>query len=170
MTEYDALEDWRPVVGYEGLYEVSNLGRVKSLFNYDMIMKGDVSTGYSRVRLYKNKISKTYLSHRLLGYAFLGLTGDMCINHKDGNKLNNNILNLEVCTELENRKHAWETGLNRPNFGEKNGNSKLTSKNVKEIKEMLSCGLLTQKQIADSFRIYYSTIHKIKRGYIWGWL
>lgn len=124
-------EIWKPVIGYEGLYEVSNYGNVKSLFRtikyyradygrictknlLERMMKFDVTyDGYNSVTLTKDRKSKTYLVHRLVAFAFIGNPpeGKDQINHKDGNKQNNFVRNLEWCDQFENAKHALEIGL-----------------------------------------------------------
>ena len=96
-------EIWRPIKGYEGLYEVSNLGRIKSLVNNkgqyrEKILNPIIGHGYYRVILCKNGIKKNYSVHRLVAEAFLPNTDNLPqINHKDENKSNNNVNNLEWC-------------------------------------------------------------------------
>lgn len=118
-------EVWKDIEGYEGLYQISNLGRVKSLkrkvkgnknqgerFQYERIMKQTIcSTGYYSVTLKKDTI-KTYKVHRLIAQAFIPNPNNyLIINHKDGNKLNNDIYNLEWCTYSHNVKEAYKMGL-----------------------------------------------------------
>lgn len=101
-------EKWKDIKGYEGLYQISSLGRVKSLArstknqycksNY--IMKSEVQkSGYKKIGLYKNR-KQTYFSiHRLVAEAFIPNPNNYpCVNHKDENKNNNNVINLEWCT------------------------------------------------------------------------
>lgn len=122
-------EIWRDVKGYEGLYQVSNLGKVKS-YSRVVRCKGGFRTQpskilspqtdkkkkfYNFVRLYKNGISKLFFVHRLVAIAFIQNTKNLPqVNHKDGNKLNNNAENLEWCTASENLKHAFVIGLSTP--------------------------------------------------------
>lgn len=93
-------EIWKDVVGYEGLYQVSNLGRVKSLFRYKKILKQfEDNKGYLRVTLYKNNKSKSIKVHKLVAEAFIPNPNNYdCINHKDENKTNNRVENLEFCS------------------------------------------------------------------------
>lgn len=110
-------EIWKDIDGYEGLYQVSNLGRVKSLmchgFKRVKILKGcRYAKGYLIVNLYKSgkPISKSI--HRLVASAFIPNTQlKKEVNHLDANKVNNYVDNLEWCTTLENVKHAIENGL-----------------------------------------------------------
>lgn len=105
MIENLEGEIWKDVVGYEGLYQVSNLGRVKSLPKYnalsDRILKQNKSGLYYAVALYKNKISKTVVVHRLVASAFLGKS-NFHVDHIDGNRFNNRIENIRYCTPREN--------------------------------------------------------------------
>lgn len=128
-------EIWKDVVGYEGLYQVSNLGRVRSLDrvvksrNGFRTIKGHILSNcfdgrYYHVTLTKGKRQSIKLVHRLVATAFIpNISNKETVNHKDGNKLNNFVFintdgsvnyeksNLEWCTFRENIKHAFVTGL-----------------------------------------------------------
>lgn len=121
----EVLEIWKPVVGYEGLYEVSNLGRVKSL---DRIVKGCYgsiahkkgkiissgigSTGYCIVSLQKDGKGKSFGVHRLVAQAFIPNPDNLpMVNHKDEVKTNNNVENLEWCDCKYNCNYG--TGIER---------------------------------------------------------
>lgn len=101
-------EEWRDIEGYEGLYQISNLGRVKSLGN-TMLRKEKIlkpnkhNCGYYRVELSKNNKQKWYYIHRLVAQAFIPNPDDLLfINHKDEDKTNNAVGNLEYCTARYN--------------------------------------------------------------------
>lgn len=121
-------EIWKDIQGYEGLYQVSNLGRVKSLARLDtrgqrvsekILKLGKHRAGYFRVNLYKNGKMKQYLVHRLVALAFIpNPENKEQVNHIDGNKQNNVIENLEWCTHSENIQHAYRTGLAKGLVGE----------------------------------------------------
>lgn len=107
-------EEWRPVKGYEGLYEVSNMGRVKSLHrSQSIIMKQHMNhNGYMFLGLRKDGTRSTKLVHRLVATAFIRNPNNYkIVNHKDGNKNNNIVDNLEWCTSSYNSKHAYRIGL-----------------------------------------------------------
>ena len=116
-------EEWRPVKGYEGLYEASNFGRIKSLKRHTTsggIMKIYVNpyNGYCYVNLCKDNKSATKRVHKIIYTAFNGWAwGDKydkahTIDHIDGDKTNNRLSNLEVCTQSENQLRAFKNGLN----------------------------------------------------------
>lgn len=131
-------EIWKDIVGYEGYYQVSNLGNVKSL-NYKNV-KGQEhnltfktnNDGRLWVILYKNGISKPMLVHRIVGMAFLKNPENLPqINHKDENPKNNNVENLEWCTGQYNIKYSADRHPERyANCGAKKG-SKHNGKNKK---------------------------------------
>lgn len=118
-------EIWKDIHGYEGLYQVSNLGRVKRLSRIvdagngarrtlpEMIMSfRENKLGYHYVGLTKNHKQKIMLIHRLVASAFLeNVQNKPEVNHIDGVKANNSVSNLDWCTRQENKQHANRTGL-----------------------------------------------------------
>ena len=113
-------EIWKPIKGYEGLYEVSNLGRVKSLKRWhhprENILKNWFTTdGYCATTLSKNSKYKHIRTHRIVAQTFIPKEMNKEeVNHKDGNKLNNCVDNLEWVSSSENQKHAYKLGLHKP--------------------------------------------------------
>ena len=100
-------EEWRDVKGYRGLYQVSNFGRVNSLVSNSMMTPSVGRQGYLVVNLYKNGTRKMHGVHRIVAGAFLPNPDDKPqVNHKDGNKQNNNVNNLEWCTKSWNALHS----------------------------------------------------------------
>ena len=113
-------EKWRDIAEYEGIYQVSNMGNVRSLKREvngvhipPALLKPSTYGRYYRVKLYKNGIGKMYMIHRLVAKAFIANHENKPqVNHKDGNRLNNTAANLEWCTQSENNKHAIRNNLN----------------------------------------------------------
>lgn len=115
-------EIWKPIPGYEGLYDVSNYGRVKSHPKEIKLWHGSSFTrhiefiklknqdGYIKARLYKNRQQKSHSVHRLVMLAFIG-ESKLDVNHIDGNPSNNKLTNLEYCTRSENIRHAYRNNL-----------------------------------------------------------
>lgn len=101
-------EEWKDIQGYEGLYQVSNLGNVKS--KRRLLQPTITKRGYCRVGLSKEGKMKYYLVHKLVAESFIGKR-DMPIDHIDCNKTNNRLENLEYVTTRENCIRAWEKGL-----------------------------------------------------------
>lgn len=103
---------WKKAKNWEDLYEVSIYGEVRNIKNKNII-KGDInSTGYRRVQMCRDGKVKKVFVHRLVAETFLNnYCEDLIVNHKDGNKLNNNISNLEWITRSENNIHAYKNNL-----------------------------------------------------------
>jgi hypothetical protein len=101
------MEEWKNVTGYEELYQVSNLGRVKSLLYSNKILKNSISSrGYCMIGLYKNKQRKLFSVHKLVAIHFLDSSlkegQDKVVDHIDNNPLNNNISNLQITSNRHN--------------------------------------------------------------------
>lgn len=120
------MEQWKDIIGYEGLYLVSNYGRILSLrkyrkngksgyYQHTKILRQSISTtGYYKVEFYKNGTRKTIKVHQLVAKHFVAnpYRYDI-INHIDGNRLNNRWDNLEWCRQVDNINHAIENKLIR---------------------------------------------------------
>lgn len=112
-------EIWKPVKEYEGLYEVSNMGRIKGLTRNQIKKQGISNWGYSTVTLSRNSAARKKLVHRLVAEAFIPNPDELPeVNHIDGDKQNNSVGNLEWCTASENLKHAWNLGLTKGKTGQ----------------------------------------------------
>lgn len=172
------VEEWKPVVGFEGYYEVSDLGKVRSLDRTVPCKKSGVSKRkgkllniylrkeYLAAALSKGGKGKAKFVHRLVAESFIpNPLGKPCVNHEDGNKLNNNKTNLSWCTYSENTYHAYRTGL-IPN-GENKKSAKLTQLQVMEICQLLDNTTLTQYEIADRFGVLPPAISRINTGDKW---
>lgn len=139
----DSLSEyWHDVKGYEGLYQVSNLGRVKSIggksnHRENIIMKQQLILGYKCVGLTKKNQMKIKKVHRLVADAFLPkIKGKNQVNHIDGNKRNNCLYNLEWCDAKENINHAFKIGLKKNKKGIENKNSiqvQMIDKNTNKV-------------------------------------
>ena len=117
------MEIWKDIPGYEGYYQASNKGNIKSLkfqcnltgkkYPREKILKQKTDKWKNkRVELWKNGEHKTWLVHRLIGITFLGIPKEkLTINHKDGNRLNNSIDNLEWLSLTDNILHGFRTDL-----------------------------------------------------------
>lgn len=113
------MEIWKDVVGYEGIYQVSNLGKVKSLDRVyngrnlkSKVLKLTLNIyGYLRFTARKENTIKTLFVHRLVLEAFNPILEKLQVNHIDGIKTNNKLENLEWVSDSENKKHAYKTGL-----------------------------------------------------------
>lgn len=108
-------EIWKDIPGFEGLYQVSNMGRVKSFCKSEKMGKPDeyilnptdAENGYANVTLYKSNVRKKFLVHRLVAQAFLPNPNNLPqINHKDENRFNNRVDNLEWCTAKYNNHYG----------------------------------------------------------------
>jgi hypothetical protein len=119
------MEKWIDIINYEGLYQVSNTGNIKSLGNGNStdtrtkqhrILKTVVKrNGYEQVKLCKDGSSRHFIVHRLVGIHFIDNPNNLReINHIDGNKLNNHISNLEWISSSDNQKHSFKIGLQIP--------------------------------------------------------
>jgi hypothetical protein len=160
----------KTIPGYEN-YECDIFGNVWSL-NYNKTgerrkLKPNLQTkGYLSVILYNNGKCKQYLVHRLMLLVFCG-ESNLQVNHIDGIKNNNNLTNLEYCTASENIRHAFKTGLNKSK-GEGNTNSKLTKKDVIEIKtELLNYKKGMIAALGRKYGVSFYTISNIKLGKTW---
>lgn len=103
---------WKDVVGYEGLYKVSEYGEIYGLKSKKILKQQETHRGYLCVNLYKNSKMKSIVVHRLVAIAFLPNPKDKPeVNHIDGNKQNNNLDNLEWSTRSENMIHAYKNDL-----------------------------------------------------------
>lgn len=158
-------EEWRDVVGYEGIYSVSNLGRLRRDSSYGGSQVGKIQKpalikkGYYRYRLQDGpQHSQWTVAHRIVMAAFVHpVSHGIQVNHKDGNKTNNRLENLEYCTQSENMQHAQKVlGLFR---GEKASAAKLTERQVHKIWNLR--GRLSGPKTAEHFGVSTSTVYGI---------
>jgi hypothetical protein len=110
------FERWLPVAAYP-LYEVSTLGRVRNAHTKHVLKPAPNSKGYLCVLLYQGskRSRRSFLVHRLVAQAFLPNPSNLPqVNHLSGQKRDNRVLNIEWCTQSQNMRHAWATGLATP--------------------------------------------------------
>ncbi|WP_284108924.1 NUMOD4 domain-containing protein [Acinetobacter pittii] len=172
------MEIWKPIVGYEGIYEVSNLGCIKSLsrattnklqpFVPERILKTRIGkTGYEIVGLSKDGGQKTCKVHRLVASAFCdNPLNKPHINHKNGLKTDNNSSNLEWVTASENALHALSLGLFQPSAGENSKAAKITAKQANYVREQI-LNDIPLNEISASTNIPLNIVSSIRLGKTW---
>jgi hypothetical protein len=160
--EITEKEIWVNVLGYESFYEVSNLGNVKTLgnnkFGISRIMKNTLRKGYCTVTLRKKNIQKIFRVHRLVAEAFIPNPNKKPqVNHINGVKNDNRVVNLEWTTASENMTHASNNNLLSIIKGEKHHNFKLSEEKIKEI--IFLSDKFTQKQLSIKFNVSQALIN-----------
>lgn len=161
----DVLEVWKEVEGYEGLYEVSNLGKVRSLLRHKILSpKVNCRTGYVEVNLYGKGTPKTIAVHKLVAIAFIPCNDSQLeVNHIDENKLNNTVENLEWCDRHYNTHYGTRNERLKQHLRKRC--AKITPKDVEKIK--LLRDNKTVKEIAHMFGISDSQVYRIINGVNW---
>ena len=166
------MNEFKPMLGFEGVFEINVNGEIKSLARNgtpEKILKSSIGTrGYPRVsfRVFGKQYTKNV--HRLLAENFIENQDNLpCVNHIDGNKLNNSIENLEWCSYSHNVKHAYDNGLSTPFLGSKG--TGLTDTDVLRIVELKSEGKTLEK-IAKNFKVSPSCVSDIILGRTWSHL
>lgn len=179
------IEIWKDIPEYEGLYQVSNMGRVKSFdrttqvkhpqgvrtkkFFGKILTPQIVGQGYLRIILHKNDKGRGFYIHTLILITFAGIISGKECNHKNGIKKDNRLENLEYCTRSENNLHFYRIlgkGYNKPS-GEKCGASKLTNDIVKQIRELYQTGNYTQVNLAKMFKTSQNNVSSIIHKLTW---
>jgi hypothetical protein len=176
-------EEWRDIPGYEGVYRVSDFGRVCRVTKYGekSLLNPSLCNGYFRVNLSLNNKTGKQFVHRLVAAVFLQAdTLRKYVNHKDTIRTNNRLENLEYVTPAENSAHAKSFGLfptgdkhhfnAKPNCrlkGENVGTAKLSNAQVIHIKEALASKLYTGKELAKIYGVSPSVICSINKNRRW---
>lgn len=173
LTDIDG-EIWKDVKDYEGIYQVSNFGRVKSLDRIDckgqhrkekIISQAFDEDGYLIGNLSKDRKRKSVRWHRVIYQSFHPIANlSLQINHKNGIKTDNAIENLEWCTNHENVLHAIQTNLRKPINGDKNTFAALSNSQVLEIFHSTK----TDRQLSKDYNVGILCIRRIKNGMQWG--
>ena len=169
-------EEWCNCSGYAGVYEVSTSGRVRRVGRTRGAQVGRICVGsptkqgYLSIRLQRNGQGRTFLVHRLVALSFLGEPPtDHEVNHRDGVKTNNALVNLEYVTRAQNMLHAYQSGL-RPRTSltsESSPNVKLTPDQVRTIRTLYVPRRYGTPRLAREFGVHQTTIHKIISGKSW---
>lgn len=168
-------EIFRPIRGYEGLYEISNHGRVKSLpksWGKDgrsfgvkgetELMAHKMDNGYPRIVLCKDSIKRAMSVHRLVAEAFIENPNNYpVVNHRNSIKSDNYFENLEWTTYKGNAIHAFENGRRSGRKGMAHHHSKYSDMDIRVIRKLYSDGKYSQQEIADMFEDYQSNISRI---------
>ncbi len=175
----DKPEEWRDVKNYEGLYQVSNKGRVKSFprividkkhgreyYKEGRMLSLCLSTGYVVVGLHKDGVSKMSSVHKLVLEAFVGPRPEgMEGCHNDGNWKNNNLENLRWDTHKGNHQDRIRHGTS--NRGEKHGNALCNEEMVIEIRRLYATGNHLMKELGEIFGLTENCIRQIVKGLTW---
>lgn len=162
---FNYMEIWRLINDYPN-YEVSNLGRVKSMkFEKERILKPELlKDGYLRVKIYNDVKKNKFLVHRLVADCFIeNKEKKKQINHKNGIKTDNSVSNIEWVTPSENMTHSYILKLNYSKLGEEHPMSKLTKKDVINIRKKK----YSIKKEAEFYNVCIGTINKIRAKTIW---
>ena len=171
QNEATTTEQWKPIIGYEEWYDVSDQGRIRSRHNClygEKIMRLKThEDGYLRINLSSDGTQRTFTIHSIVARVFIGPRPvDKEINHKDGNKANNDVSNIEYVTNQENVDHAVMMGLHVR--GEAVGGSKLTESDVLDI--WASLGSEPRKAIAKRHNVSVRHVGHIATREKWAWL
>lgn len=169
-------EIWKPVVGYEGLYEVSCFGNIRSIDRIDsagmrragkMMHQCNDLDGYLLTGFCMNGKTRSMRVHRIVAEAFISNPDALPhVNHIDGDKKNNRVENLEWVTHRQNKEHAKNHGLTARGTG--SGRSTLSEKDVDAIRKMTQEGF-GPKAISKMLGIGISAINHVRQGRCWGW-
>lgn len=173
FCEYENIEKielWKDIPNYEGLYEVSDLGRVKSFpkhtYNFFRILKPKHTKGYLFLGLCKNKKVAAKRIHRLVAEAFIpNPENKPTVNHKKGIKTDNRVTEIEWNTILENNIHAYTSGLKKPKKSIDCNFSKLSENEIKQIKE--NQNNLNQRELGELHNVSQSNISNILNNKTW---
>lgn len=168
------MEEWRDIPGYEGVYRISDQGRIMRIKSGPgarpgLILKPYVRPdGYHNITLWSDNVSHKYYIHRLVLVAFLGPPPpNHEVNHKDGCKSNNCLDNLEWMERSANMFHRHRVLGQIGPQGERCGKAKLTADQVREIRRLYGTGNYQQKDLADAFHVSRTAIQQIVNYQRW---
>lgn len=171
--------NWKPVLNYEDYYSASDLGDVVRTAtqgakrpSWKPLKVQLLNTGYLRFTLSADGGRKDYTAHRLIWEAFNGpIPEGIQINHMNGTKTDNRLVNLEICSQSQNLLHAYRVlkipTPNNPSHGSRNGRAKLKEADIPEIISLYRAGGITQAELAKQFSISPTMISYIVAGKHW---
>jgi hypothetical protein len=175
-------EQWRDVADWEGLYQVSDLGRVRSLDRPGklgsggaarkgrVLRQGGNTVSYNNVGLCRDGAQVAAAVHRLVAVAFVERphSGAVEVCHNDGNKRNNRASNLRWDTRQGNQADKRKHGTS--GLGKRGNSSKIGPAEVRQIREMIAAGHLSHVKIGHKFGVSGVTVWAIRHGRTWAWL
>lgn len=157
MLIYNDKEIWKQVVGYEGLYEVSSHGNLRSPRRE---IKQHLKEGYMRANLQKDGKQKLHYVHRLVARAFCeGYAEGLLVCHNDGNRANNHYTNVRYDTHKGNGADMIKHGTSPK--GERSGKAVLKNEQVREIRRLYATGDYSMNELAEKYNVHHATIWKI---------
>jgi len=176
------MEIWKQVVGFEGIYDVSDQGQVRRIKPYKtgkfvntplprIMIGGNNGRGYKTVLLSGSEASrnKSYKIHQLVAYAFLGAkVGQQEINHINRDRSDNRLCNLEYVSHQRNMKHCYEFKERQDTCprGTKHHNARINNEIARDIKQRLQSGEI-MRNMSEQYGISIAAIHMIKTGKTW---
>jgi len=178
-------EEWRDIKGYEGRYQVSSLGLIKSISRlveyvagYTKSVKGRTmklcvaNNGYLQIALNRDNTEKNYTVHRIVAQTFIPNPDNLpCVLHNDDDPTNNCVSNLRWGTQQDNIDDRTKRG--RTSVGESRPCSKLTEREVLEIRQLFSStqgSSLSDRKVGKRYGVTGATIHKVRLGISWKYL
>lgn len=167
LNEYEDSEVWITLPGYEGVYEISDYGRIR---RSQKLLTGNVrDDGYMEYCLSDTFGEQhTHYAHILVASAWLGeKPDDMEINHRDGNKANNRVWNLQYVTHSDNCQHAVYIGVHKIKRGANHNMARLSEQQVIEIKELWSTGNYSRKELQNMYGVSKTSIANYITGRSW---
>lgn len=174
-------EEWAIIPDTDKLYEASNFGGIRRVLGEvdfgsrkrkigGTILKPKTkNNGYKEVNIFVDKKGRSRYVHRLVVAAFMGrIPSGLCVNHKDGDKANNNLNNLEIVTHSQNMIHAFENKLKIPHRmqGDAHPNSKLTTEIVRSARNDYDKGM-ESRDVAIKYNTNISTMRKVLYRTTW---